>query len=75
MLLLKKKLLEHELGQRRTKNKEYEWEKQGWIHCYPCHVRVETDSDEAGQKGIWAGAVMQKSPVKAEKAATDRPTV
>jgi len=51
--------------------------KQGRIHGYPSRVWVGKGSDGIYQPSSWAGAVTQKSPVKAEKSKgrpTNRPT-
>ena len=52
--------------------------KQGWIHGYPSRVWVGRGSDKIDLPSSWAGAVMQKPPINAEKAKcyepTDRPT-
>ena len=47
------------------------------IHGYLSRVWVGRGSDEIDQQSSWAGAVMQKSPVNAEKSEvlwTDGPT-
>ena len=58
----------------RKKNIKFD-SKQGRVHSYQSHMWVGRGSDEKGYPGIWAGAVVQKTPINAKKAKCYQPTI